>query len=576
MTMPTFTRHGSRLATAACIAALAATLPFSMAKAAPDQFAQTAQSGPRVGARRLSEDQYRQTIADVFGPTIKVGGRFEPEIRRDGLLATGAGQVSVTASGLEQYDAMAHDIAEQVVSEKHRVTLLPCTPADAKAPDDACAQQFLSEVGFLLYRRPLTVDEMQSRVKVAADTARNLHGFYDGLAEALATMLESPKFLFLKQTAEADPEHPGEFRLDAYSKATQLSLFLWNAPPDKALLNAARDGKLESERGLAEQTDRLMSSPRLEQGVRAFFSDMLGFDEFSTLSKDPVLYPKFTLKVVEDAREQTLRTIVDHLLVRKGDYRDLFTTPNTFLTTRLGSVYGVAVASRGGWPDAWSPYSYAKDDPRAGILSQISFVALHAHPGRSSPTLRGKAIRELVLCQRVPSPPPNVDFKLLQDVKNPQFKTTRDRLTAHRTAPTCAGCHKIMDPIGLAMENFDADGGYRTTENGVAIDTTGELDGMKFDTPYGLAKAVHDDPAATACVLQRVYEYAQGRPLGKGDASASKSLADDFASNGYRFPTLLRKIAVSEALYAVPRMNLSLNLPQTGQPAGTTPNVESR
>src|SRR6185312_4575566 len=203
------------------------------------------------------------------------------------------------------------------------------------------------------------------------------------------------------------------------------------------------------------------------------------------------------------------------------------------------------------------------------ILSQISFVALHAHPGRSSPTLRGKALRELVLCQKVPVPPANVNFTLVQDVKNPQFKTTRDRLTAHRTAPTCAGCHKIMDPIGLAMENFDADGGFRTKENGVVIDATGELDGMKFDSPAGLAKAVHDDPAATACVLSRAYEYALGRPLGKGDAGTTKMLADGFAASGYKFPELLRTIALTDALYAVPRMDLSLNTQGAG-PAGTS------
>ena len=110
----------------------------------------------------------------------------------------------------------------------------------------------------------------------------------------------------------------------------------------------------------------------------------------------------------------------------------------------------------------------------------------------------------------------------------------------------------------------------------MSIDATGELDGMKFDSPYGLAKAVHDDPAATACVLQRVYEYAQGRPLGKGDAPVTKGLADAFASNGYQFPVLLRKIAVNDTLYAVPRMDLSLNLPTAGQASGSTPNVENR
>jgi len=537
----------------------------------------TSPKGPGIAARRLSEDQYRQAIADVFGPTITVGGRFEPEIRRNGLLATGSGQISITASGLEQYDAMAHAIASQVVSENHRRTLLPCKPASAKAPDDACANQYLREVGFLLYRRPLTDAELASRTKVAADTAAKLGSFYDGLAEALATLLESPKFLFLKQAAEPDPDHPGAFRLDAYAKATQLSLFLWNALPDRTLLNAARDGSLGTASGLAAQTDRLMSSPRLERGVQAFFSDMLGFDEFATLSKDPALYPKFTLKVVEDAREQTLRTIVDHLLLRRGDYRALFTTPNTFLTTRLGSIYGVPVISRNGWPDSWTPYTYDKDDPRSGILSQISFVALHSHPGRSSPTLRGKALREMVLCQKVPSPPPNVDFKLVQDVKNPQFKTTRERLTAHRTAPTCAGCHKIMDPIGLAMENFDTDGSYRTTENGAAIDATGELDGMKFVSPAGLGKAVHDDPAATACVLQRVYEYALGRPLGKSDTSVIKGFGEGFASGGYVFPALLRRIALSDSLYAVPKMELSLNAAPIPSPTQSAlPQSETR
>ncbi len=558
------------------LAILAASCLLGSAHAATDQIAQTTQSGPKVAARRLSEDQYRQAMADIFGPTIKVGGRFEPEIRRDGLLATGSGQVSVTASGLEQYDAMAHDIAAQVVSEKHRATLLPCKPADAKSADDACASQFLGAVGFLLFRRPLTSDELQSHTKIAGDTTRSLHSFYDGLGEALATLIESPKFLFLKQGAEPDPDHPGQFRLDPYGRAIQLSLFLWNAPPDRQLLEAARDKSLETDRGLATQVDRLMASPRIERGVRAFFSDMLGFDEFSTLSKDPVLYPKFTLKVVEDAREQTLRTIVDHLLTRHGDYRDLFTTPNTFLTTRLGSIYGVPVAARGGWPDAWVPYTYAKDDPRAGILSQISFVALHAHPGRSSPTLRGKALRELVLCQKVPVPPANVNFTLVNDVKNSQFKTTRDRLTAHRTAPTCAGCHKIMDPIGLAMENFDADGGFRTTENGVSIDTTGELDGMKFDSPTGLAKAVQSDPAATTCALQRTYEYALGRPLGKGDNSTVKALSDEFAASGYKFPELLRTVARTDALYAVPRMDLSLNTLGAGAAGASAPTGETR
>ena len=125
--------------------------------------------------------------------------------------------------------------------------------------------------------------------------------------------------------------------------------------------------------------------------------------------------------------------------------------------------------------DGWMPFTLPPSDARAGILAQPSFLSLHSHPGRSSPTLRGKALREIFLCQKVPDPPGNVNFKLVQDTSNPNYKTARQRLTAHRTSPTCAGCHKIMDPVGLAMENFDSIGGFRSTENGAAIDAGGDI-----------------------------------------------------------------------------------------------------
>src|ERR1700761_483160 len=176
------------------LAAVALTLTVcSTALLAADD--NKAGGGPEV-TRRLSQEQYRQVVSDLFGPSIKVGGRFEPDIRRDGLLAMGASQVSVTASGLEEYDKIARNVAAQVVSEAHRDTLIPCTPANAKAADDACAGQFLSETGKMLYRRPLTPEELQSRVKVAADAATGVKDFYFGLGISLATMLESPKFLF--------------------------------------------------------------------------------------------------------------------------------------------------------------------------------------------------------------------------------------------------------------------------------------------------------------------------------------------------------------------------------------------
>jgi hypothetical protein len=201
--------------------------------------------------------------------------------------------------------------------------------------------------------------------------------------------------------------------------------------------------------------------------------------------------------------------------------------------------------------EGWEAYEFPKDDPRAGLLTQISFLALHSHPGRSSPTLRGKALREVLLCQKVPDPPGNVNFNLVQDTKNPNLKTARERLTQHRTDPTCAGCHKLIDPMGLSLENFDSLGDYRASENGAAIDASGELDGMSFTDAAGLGKAVHDDPATPICLVNRMYAYAAGRPATNGENEWMKYLATHFASDGYRVPDLMRRIATGNAFYRV-------------------------
>jgi hypothetical protein len=499
-------------------------------------------------ARRLTPEQYRRVIADVFGPTIRIDGRFEPGVRDDGLFAVGAGHVGITATGMEQYDAIARGIAAQVVSEPHRHALIPCEPRSANAPDDACARMFFAKVGGLLYRRALSPLELQGSVAIAALSANALHSFYSGLEMSLAGLLDSPQFLFRQEIAETDPGEPGAYRLDAYSKASQLSFFLWNAGPDALLLTAAQRGSLNTPAGLNEQVNRMLQSPRLEAGLRAFFSDMLQFDLFDTLAKDAKIYPKWTVNVAREAQEQTLRTIIDHVMTRRGDYRDLFITRQTFLTPLLGSIYRVPIAQTA---DHWQPYEFAPGDPRAGILAQASFVALHSHEGLSSPTLRGKALRELLLCEPVPAPPGNVNLAGAQDTHDPHFRTMRDRLTAHRTDPTCAGCHKLIDPMGLALENFDSDGSYRTAENGQRLDTSGELDGIAFSDAPGLGRAMHDNPATSACLVRRMYSYATGRGASRRDMPWIRYLEKSFAADGYRLLDLMRRIAESENLYRV-------------------------
>jgi hypothetical protein len=510
-----------------------------------------ANGGPAV-MRRLTQEQYRNTVQDVFGSSVSVAGRFEPDNRSSHLIAIGSGMASVTASGLEGYDRMAKGIAAQIVDEQHRAQVIPCKPVDVKAPDDACARQFLARVGHLLYRRPLTDNELTSNVAATNAATQKVGDFYVGLRLAVAGLLESPQFLYRHETSEPDPDNKGGYRLDALSKAARLSFLLWNTTPDMELLNAAEKGELNTDKGLAKQVDRLLASPRLEAGMRAFFTDMLEFDSYDTLAKDGALYPKFNINVALDSQEQTLRTVIDLLLKQKGDYRDLFTTRKTFLTPMLGSIYKVAVETPDGLPNQWVPYEFPADSGQAGILTQASFVALHSHPGRSSPTLRGKALREVLLCQKVPDPPGNVNFNLVQDTANPNYKTVRQRLTAHATEATCTGCHKIMDPVGLALENFDTIGGYRMNENGADIDTSGELDGSRFADAPGLGKALHDHPEAPSCLVNRVFSYGVGRLPTNDENEWLKTYVDQrFAADGYRLPELLRRIATSETFYRV-------------------------
>ena len=501
---------------------------------------------------RISPAFYKRSIHDIFGPSIEVEGRFAPEEREEGLMAVGARKVSVTDAGLELYDDLARGIAAQVVDEKRRTSLIPCIPQSTTGPDEACARTFITQTGRLLYRRVLTDAEVALKVKLAGEVAATIKGFYAGLGAILADMLISPDFLFRHRAIEQDPAKPGQYRLDGYAKASQLAAFLWNSAPDAMLLDAAETGELHSPEALRRHVDRMVSSPVLESGVRAFFADMLGFADFETLAKDPVFFPAYTIKAKGQTEEQTLRTIVDHLLTRNGDYRDLYTTPHTFLTRSLAALYNVPLVEMvdNGQPDRWIVYSYQEGDPRAGILAQASFVALHSPSGRSSPTLRGKALRENILCQRVPPPPGDVTFNFVQDTSNPLYKTARDRLTAHSTSPVCAGCHKITDPIGLALENFDSSGAWRLTENGAAIDTSAELNGVKFSGATGLAKVIRNDRALTACVARRTFAFGVGaQPLQSDEWT---QIEKKFADSGYNFPGLMRQIALSSMFFAIP------------------------
>jgi hypothetical protein len=530
----------------------------------------------------MTAEQYANTIANIFGRDIEVGTPFAPLRRTDGLLASGAATAGVTSGELQQLQRSASSIAAQVMDKgsiehktpSRRDFLVPCKPANQFAADDACARKFIEHTGRLLFRHPLPDARVVQLVGQAHDGATSLKDFYSGLTFVLEGMLIDPQFLMIADRTEPVPGNSAKRRLDSYSLAARLSFFLWNAAPDDALLKAAQSGELQTKKGLESAVDTMLASPRLESGVRAFFDDMLGFEDFGNLAKDPTVYPMVTGATLQDAREQTLRTLVDQLITKKKDYRDVFTTRETFMSPALATIYQVPTMP------GWVPYEFPADSPRVGVLTQISFLSLYAHPARSSPTYRGKALRERLLCQIVPPPPPNVDFSALEN-PDASLRTARERLTAHRKNPTCAGCHKITDPTGLALENFDGAGRYREKEAGAPIDTSGNLDGKQFKDVDGLAQAVHDNPGLTSCLVRRLYSYGTGGPVVAVERPLLKYLDERFAAEGYKLPDLLRTIVLNDAFTQVgpsapaPAVKKPVPLPQQQITLNQNPNSVS-
>jgi hypothetical protein len=378
-------------------------------------------------------------------------------------------------------------------------------------------------------------------------------------------LLLAPEFLFRIETAESDPSHPRQYRLDAYTKAARLSFLLWDSAPDSQLLAAARSGAIHTDAGLKQQLSRMISSPRFEDGARAFFADMLQLDGIENLVKDAAIYPKFTQFVADSAREQTLRTTIDLLIRKRQDYRELFTSNETFINRPLAAVYRTPFASASSGD--WAPYTFPQSSERAGILTQVSFLSLFAHPGSSSPTKRGIKIYEIFMCQSTPDPPADVDFSKVQDSSK---GTVRVRLLQHMQNMGCSVCHRRTDPPGLALEHFDGLGQLRTMENGSTIDVSSTINGEKFEGAQGLGQYLHDSPRVPACLVRDVYAYGVGRQPNAQNEDENFLLRQTkaFADQGYRLPDLMVQIASSPEFFKVV-------VPAAPKPTSSTASAET-
>ena len=484
---------------------------------------------PPLALRRLTQTQYAGIIGEVLGVDAEVS-RLQWLSPLNGLQAIAASRVTMAEVDVEAAGQLAQDVAAAVGQRLDEIS----TQLDCGFQDEVCIDRFLDRTGRRLFRRPLSMAERE-RLRALYSAAVEVSGEPAvGLEFVVAAILQSPHFLYRVELGATAAEDS----LDAYGLAARLSFFLWNTAPDDELLDAADTGELLTEIGLRVQVDRLLASERVADGVNAFFNDWLELDRLEQMVKLSEEYPQASNALSLAMREETLRFATNLVLERQADARTLFTARETYVDQDLAMLYGLDPPAEPGFSATVLPESGG----RSGLLTQASFLSLHSHPESTSPTLRGKFIREKLLCHAVPSPPADVSATLSDASLSP---TARERLARHREDPACAACHALMDPLGLALEQFDGIGAFRSEENGVMIDASGELAGRTFEDAQGLGAALAAEPAAMACLATTVLRYARGALEEEDETPRLQLLHDQFAAGEYKVMGLLRAIALS-------------------------------
>ena len=493
-----------------------------------------------AGLRRLTIPQYRNSIRDLFGAGVTVTTDFEEDTLLSGFASIGAARVGLSAKIVEQFETSALAIAKQVLSNTGtRGALVGCTPA--ATTDDACSRQFLQKLGRRAWRRPLVDEETTQLVAIAKNAQTQLGDFFGGLQYAVAAVLQSPHFIYREELGAPDPAQPSRLVFTDHELATRLSFFLWNTTPDDQLLDAADARKL-SQGGLEAQAARLLASDRAAAAMETFFTELYRLGELDHLALLPTYFPQMSPTLGASMRGETLRFLNDVAFVRGADFREIFDRESTFVNKELAALYGLPAPAG----TDFSPVTLPASGMRAGLLGQASLLAVSSQPNRSSPTRRGKFIREMLLCQNMPTPPPDVD-----PFPDAAPGTARQKLTSHRQNPACSGCHQLMDPIGLGLENFDGAGAFRTMDSGQTIDATGELDGVAFGGPRDLARALRNHPDVPTCLARNLYRYAMAHIENQGEEAAITQLSSAFQGSGYRFRALVEAVVKSPAfLYA--------------------------
>ncbi|MCW2396675.1 MULTISPECIES: DUF1592 domain-containing protein [unclassified Sphingobium] len=413
-----------------------------------------------------------------------------------------------------------------------RATVFSCRPK-SWMEEKPCARAILTRLGSLAFRRPLKPmgGEVDAIMKMY-DAGRAQGTFEDGVRAGLSYILVDPRFIYRFE----QPVAQDKFAISDLDLASRLSFFLWSSIPDQQLLDLAAQNKLSDPAVLDQQVNRMLADPRAEALVDNFATQWLHLRELRSVQRESPAFDD-NLRV---AFENETKGLVRYVMLQNRPIRDLLDADYTFVNERLAQHYGIS-GVRG---DYFRKVSLPKDSVRRGLLGQGAILTVTSVANRTSPVIRGAWVLENILGVKPPPPPPGVETNL---DANAEATSLRQRLAVHRENKVCASCHNMMDPIGLALENYDLVGQWRTRDGAFPVDASGVMsDGTKINGPRDLRNAIlARSDAFTHTFIEKLMTFAIGRELTFADMPEVRRIARTSAGNGDRFQTILRGVVTS-------------------------------
>jgi hypothetical protein len=487
--------------------------------------------------RRLSHGEYRNTVADLLGEGLPDPTASFPEEPVILGFDNNREAISISDVMVERYRDAAETYAAAVVEEPaRRQAVVGCDAAE-----DGCLEGFVRELGRRAYRRPLADDEVAALVSLGLDAAAADPEPELATRVVLEAMLQSPSFLYRVELGTPDPEDPQRLVLSGYEVATRLSyLVLASTPPD-TLLDAAGEGRLDDADGVEDAARALLADPRAPARLASFYGQWLDLVELPAVVRANEAYPQWSEPLRASMQEEARRLLETHLL-GEGDLLDMLVTDHVWVDAELAALYGVPAPASG-----WAQVPVADEHERGGLLTTAAILTVTGREGVTMPIERGRFMREALLCDTMPPPPPDIPM-----VPEPQAgESERERLQRHREDPACAGCHDMLEPLGFGLDRYDAIGALRTVDaEGQPISAVGSFDGQDgadFDGAAQLSAALHDDPEVSACVVRQVHRYAFGRGETGADDCALDELHVSFEASGRSFSALVIALVRSDA-----------------------------